>query len=94
MVKEARVSMAVEDSKEWDENDDARLRQMVQKHGVNKWATIAVEADFGHNSESCKQRWATFVSPKLDFFSFGGASAGGTVAGQELQKMRLAPALS
>jgi hypothetical protein len=36
------------------------------KHGKSKWATIAVEAGFGHDSAACEQRYKTFANPKLD----------------------------
>ena len=72
-----------EDKAAWTSEDDKKLRTLVEKHGTNgKWAMIAIEADFGHNSESCKLRWNTFANPKNNVFTFGGAGAGGAVEGK------------
>jgi len=69
----------------WTPEHDAKLRELVLKHGKSKWATIAVEAGFGHDSAACEQRYKTFANPKLDAFAFGGASKGGDVNGHVLQ---------
>ena len=72
--------------KAWTDEDDKKLRQLAGKHGdANKWATIAVEAAFGHDSASCEKRWRQFVNPKLQVFCFGGKPAGGEVQGQMLE---------
>ena len=74
-------------SKPWTPEEDTLLRNLVSKHGkTNKWATIAVEANFGHDSGACEKRWATFANPKLDSFAFGGAAKAGAVEGHELTK--------
>ena len=64
----------------WNHEEDKLLRSLVEKHGAKgKWATIAVEAKFGHDSAACEKRYYGFLNPKLDSFAFGGASKGGAV---------------
>ena len=74
-------------SKPWTPEDDAKLRELVKKYGANvKWATIAVEANFGHDSAACEARYKGFVNPKLNAFAFGGASKGGAVEAHDMTK--------
>ena len=72
---------------EWSEADDKLLRSLIEKYGdQKKWATIAVEAGFGHDSAACEKRYNKFLNPKLDCFAFGGAAKGGAVEAHTLDK--------
>ena len=67
---------------QWTTEEDKLLRSLVAKYGAKgKWATIAVEAGFGHDSAACEKRYTTLFNPKFDGFAFGGATKGGSVVG-------------
>lgn len=47
------------------EEDDSRLRELVQEYGENSWIQIANLMP-GRNSRQCRERWLNYLSPKLN----------------------------
>jgi len=75
-----------EDKKPWDAKDDNVLRNLVVKYRVGSdeppWQIIAMKANFGHNSGSCKKRWEELPpvpNENADVFVFKGKNGGGEV---------------
>lgn len=75
-----------EDKKSWDAKDDNVLRNLVVKYRVGTeeppWQIIAMKANFGHNSGSCKKRFAELPpvqNENADVFVFKGKNGGGEV---------------
>jgi len=59
---------APEDANPWTAADDQKLRVLVQKYTVGgevNWMTVALKANFGHNSGSCQKRFEQL--PKLKY---------------------------
>lgn len=74
---------------EWTLEKDKELRALVEKYGAqSKWATIAIEANFGpgFDSEACIDRWNSMVNPKLDIFHF---SPGGACEAERQHNQRI-----
>ena len=42
--------------KPWSEEEDGRLRALVQEHGMQQWAQIAQSMP-GRNGKQCRERW-------------------------------------
>ena len=42
--------------KPWEPAEDARLRELVTKHGTQQWALIASEMQ-NRNGKQCRERW-------------------------------------
>ena len=49
---------------EWDEEEDEKLKALVSKYGVGKWAKIAGEMN-GRTSTQCSKRWNIIGPSKL-----------------------------
>lgn len=47
------------------EEDDERLRELVDQYGDNSWIQVASEMP-GRNSRQCRERWLNYLSPKLN----------------------------
>jgi hypothetical protein len=69
----------------WKPEEDKLLRKLVEEyrfHAETPWSKIALTANFGHNSGSCKARYESL--PKLKWadasvFEFAGKKGGGKV---------------
>ena len=47
------------------EEEDIRLKELVQEHGENSWIQIASLMP-GRNSRQCRERWLNYLTPKLN----------------------------
>lgn len=47
------------------EEEDSRLRELVERHGENSWIEIASLMP-GRNSRQCRERWLNYLSPHLN----------------------------
>ena len=66
---------AIEDAKPWTKEDDLALKKVIADPGYTllpddqkPWPVIATKCNFGHNSGSCKARWA-IISQQKDKYS-------------------------
>ena len=50
--------------KNFSEDEDDQLRQLVELHGDNNWLTIAQFMP-GRDSRQCKERWNHYLSPNV-----------------------------
>lgn len=72
-------------SHKWTPSEDKKLRVLVEMYRNEAeipWQKIALKANMGHNSGSCKKRFLEL--PKLKYkecniFTFTGAAGGGEV---------------
>ena len=49
---------------EWDEEEDEKLKALVSKYGVGKWAKIASEMN-GRTASMCRQHWNDTLDPAI-----------------------------
>jgi Myb superfamily proteins, including transcription factors and mRNA splicing factors len=50
--------------KPWSDEEDGRLRSLVQEHGTQQWALIAQSMP-GRNGKQCRERWHNQLDNKL-----------------------------
>mmetsp|Transcript_18103 Transcript_18103/g.42811 ORF Transcript_18103/g.42811 Transcript_18103/m.42811 type:complete len:386 (+) Transcript_18103:76-1233(+) len=50
--------------REWTEEEDQRLRELVQLHGVKRWALIATEIG-GRIGKQCRERWTNHLADDI-----------------------------
>jgi hypothetical protein len=57
-------------SKPWKHEEDSKLRELVQEHGIKKWARIAVELNACFNNlrkgKNCRERWNNHLDPLIN----------------------------
>ena len=57
-------------SKPWKRDEDLKLRDLVQAHGIKKWARVAEElnSDFdnGRRGKNCRERWNNHLDPEIN----------------------------
>lgn len=49
----------------FNEEEDARLRELVNEYGDSSWIQIAAQMP-GRNSRQCRERWLNYLSPRLN----------------------------
>ena len=50
--------------KPWSDEEDGRLRSLVQEHGTQQWALIAQSMP-GRNGKQCRERWHNQLDNRL-----------------------------
>ena len=65
---------APQDDKPWSKEDDLKLKKILADRSYTlipddekPWPLIATLCDFGHNSGSCKARWAVLQTQKTKY---------------------------
>lgn len=50
----------------WTAEEDQRLIQLVQQHGVKRWSFLAKELNSGRLGKQCRERWYNHLDPNIN----------------------------
>lgn len=61
----AAAAMEPTRSTHWDQRDDARLRELVERYGEGDWRRIAAELGPARSRKRCRERYVNHLAPAL-----------------------------
>ena len=50
----------------WTAEEDGRLVELVERHGVKRWSFLAKELDSGRLGKQCRERWYNHLDPAIN----------------------------
>merc|ERR1712025_311043 len=66
--KRVRPELAHMNTGQWSDDEDAKLRSLVNEHGNKgwrQWETISRGMDHRRNPKQCRDRWKKFLDPAI-----------------------------
>ncbi len=65
VLDDAAAAAASAKRRPWGTDEDERLKELVQLHGIKNWAMIATQLHM-RNGKQCRERWRNHLRPELN----------------------------